>query len=119
MINDEDITHKVGHLSGGFYSPPFYPAVFPTLDKESQFFNFLNKKRFPSFTKVLKGLSNHFFLHGDIRIGVLYLDIALESCINDFIKYYNEKNPEEKIRKIRKNRTIGDFINCIVKMQVF
>ena len=108
-INNEDITHKVGFPTE-FYSPPFYPTVFPSLDKEHQFFDLLNNNRFPSFTKVLKGLSNYFFLHGDICIGVLYLDMALESCINDFIKYYNEKNPEERIRRIKKNRTIRNFL---------
>lgn len=108
-LNNEDITHKIG-FPMRFYDPPFYPNVFPSSEKESQFFNFLNNNRFPSFTKILKGLSNYFFLHGDIRIGVLYLDMALESCIIDFIKYYNEKNSENRIRRIKKNHTINDFL---------
>jgi len=57
-------------------------------------------------------MSNNQFLYGDIRIGILYLDMALESCINDFINSYNEKtqNQNNKIRKIGKNHTLGDFI---------
>lgn len=109
LFNDEDITHKVGFPSG-FYSHPFYPSLFPNLEKERQFFEVLNNNQTPSFTKVLKGISNYFFLHGDIRIGILYLDMALESCINDFIKEYNKKNPDAKIRKIKKNHTIRDFL---------
>ncbi len=110
-LDDEDISDKVGFPTM-VYSSPYYPTVFPQLDKESKFFDFLNNNRYPSFTKILKGLSNHYFIHGDTRIGVLYLDIALESSINDFIKYYNknQSNPEEKIRKIKKNHTIGDFL---------
>ncbi|MFW9879414.1 MAG: hypothetical protein ACFFG0_40575 [Candidatus Thorarchaeota archaeon] len=109
FLNDKDITHEVG-FPRGFYSHPFYPSVFPNLEKEKDFFEVLRNNQHPSFTKILKGISNYFFLHGDIRIGILYLDMALESCINDFIKDYSKKNPEEKLRKIKKNHTIRDFL---------
>lgn len=109
FLNDEDITHKVG-FPKGFYSHPFYPSVFPNLEKEKKFFEVLKNNQPPSFTKILKGISNYFFLHGDIRIAILYLDMALESCITDFIKEYSKKNSEVKIRKIKKNHTIRDFL---------
>ncbi len=36
--------------------------------------------------------------------------MALESRITDFIKQHSKKNPEVKIRKIKKNHTIRDFL---------
>jgi len=43
--------------------------------------------------------------------------MTLESRITDFIKEYSKKNPEVKIRKIKKNHTITDFlVNALPKI---
>ena len=106
--------YKIPDIIGfpmNFYSHPYYPYAFPEFKKESLFYEYLKKNIRPSFSRVLMGISNYFFLHSDIRIGILYLDMALESCINDFIKFFNNANPtKKKLRKIKKNHTISDFI---------
>lgn len=111
FIDNEEYTEKIG-FPMGLFSHPFYPMVFPSLEKEKKLFEYLDTNQYPSFTKVLMGLSNNFFLHGDVRIGILYLHMALESSINDFINFYNKIRPpsELRLRKIKKNRTLGNFL---------
>ena len=111
FLDDKEVTEEIG-FPLGFFSHPAYPLLFPSVEKENDFIENLRNHIDPSFTRILMGQSNNFFLHGDIRIGILYLDMALESCINDFIAFFNnqQETDEKKIRKIRKTHTIGDFI---------
>ncbi len=116
ILDDNDITQEIG-FPMGIYSSPYYPMVFPKKEKENQLFDLLKNKKYPSFTKILRGLSNNFFLHGDIRIGIICLDIALESSISDFIEYYNSKREETspKLKKLKKNHTVMDFLGKDLK----
>jgi len=111
ILDDNDITSDVG-FPMGLYSHPYYPTVFPKKAKEKLFFDLLEEKKYPSFTKILKGFSHNFFLHGDIKIGIICLDIALESCLSNFIEYYNSKQEDSstKLKKLKKNHTLGDFL---------
>ena len=108
IINGEDKTREVG-FPQLIYSPPYYPAMFPSTINETKFIEHLKGNKKPSFTRILIGHANHFFQHGDIRIAILNLDMALESCINDFIEAYNKENPDANL-KISKNHTLGDFL---------
>ena len=51
-------------------------------------------------------------LHGDIKIGILCLDIALETCISDFIAYFNsrEEDNSKKLKELKKTNTLGVFL---------
>jgi len=109
QIDDEDKTAEIG-FPLGLYSPPFYPAFFPKKIITDKFIEYLKTDRKPSFTKILIGYSNRFFLHGDLRLGIINLDMALENCLGEFIEYYNAQNPNQKFPNLTKNHTLGDFL---------
>ena len=57
-------------------------------------------------------------------MGIIFLDIALESCINEFIEKYNQDFEEEKLREIgekyneygcKKMWSVGDFLKRDLK----
>ncbi len=109
IVDGEDKTLEIG-FPLGFYSHPYYPMNFPQRELGDKFREYAAKGLKPSFAKTLVGYSNHLFLQSDPRLGILYLDMALESCVTDFIQFYNEKNPAPKISPLTKSHTLG---NCI------
>ena len=110
-LDDRDVSSDV-KFPFGFYIHPYYPMLFPKLEIQKRFFDLLEQKKYPSLTKFMKGISNNYFLHGDVKIGIICLDIALESCISDFITYYNSKQEDnsKKLKKLKKTNSLGDFL---------
>lgn len=110
-LDDKDISSDV-KFPFGFYSHPYYPMIFPKIEIQERFFDLLKQKKYPSLAKVMKGISNNYFLHGDVKIGIICLDIALESSISDFIIYYNSKQEDnsKKLNELKKKKTMGRFL---------
>jgi len=109
-LDGKDMSSEFG-FPMSFFNSGRYPAAFPSFSVEKLFFDYLDKNIKPSFSKILKGFSNHFFDHGDVRIGILFLNMSLESCIESFIEYFNNKNEKgKKLKELSKNYSLGDFL---------
>jgi len=105
-LNDLDITNRIKVPQ--LFNPKYYPMLFPKSEQEKKFIELMKRGILPSFIRQSIGHANHFNKNGDWRMGILFLDIALESCISEFIKKYNQDVEDDKILEIWAKYTVEE-----------